>query len=173
MNEMKIVAVGGAGISIVKHVLDSGMKVSVLAIDKDDSLVKIMALSNVDFLIFDEGSESFENKFEGKIKDSKMVVIVGGAAGETSSRCIPIVAEISKKYTENVLCFASFPMDFEGAERVGRAEKFQNAISALGIKNYTASLQALLEQGFYKTQKEMFVAIGKEFLEILKKELRQ
>lgn len=169
MNELKIIAIGGAGACICKHAIDSGMKANVVFIDKDKSLLEMLGLGTSTFIAMVD----VENKIEVELRESKIVVIVGGVAGETTSKYMPLIAETAKRNTDEIICFASFPFDFEGTEKVERSKNVCKSIYDMKIKCFTASLQSLMEQGYYKTQKQMFNAISEEFLEILKKELRQ
>lgn len=173
MNELKIIAIGRAGISICKHAVDSGMKAFILGVDKDRSFMDLVNIPDSDFLVSNDCLEDSCEILRDKISNSKMIVIVGGGAGEISSECIPVVAKVALECTEEVCCFMSMPFDFEGTERIERAERLQKILSELGIKCYTCLLQQLMEQGFYKTQREMFRALGESFFDMLKKELIQ
>ena len=173
MNEIKIIAVGGAGASIVKNALDCNMKAPIIVIDKDDSLLNILGIKDADFLCFrnDTDKNSLIDDLNCRLKDSKILVIVGGGAGEVTSLCVDKIAEIAKSKTDDVLCFISMPFDFEGIERIERAASVCKMLEEKNIRCYTASLQSILEKDYYKTQREMFQAIGKEFLEVIKKEI--
>lgn len=172
MNELKIIAIGGAGTSICKHAIDLGMKASLLILDKDKELLSLLNINDTDFLSVLNSDSNFDEQIENALCGTKLSIIIGGAGGETASKWLPEVTDIANKYCEQVICFLSLPFDFEGTEIKTRAINVCNKIKDMGNKCYTASLQCLLDQGFYKTQKEMFNAISEEFFETLKNELK-
>lgn len=172
MNELKIIAVGGAGTSISKHANDLGMKASLLIVDKNQDLMNMLKINNVDFLSISDSETNFREIIEAILIDTKLAIIIGGAGGETTSKYLPLITKIANEHCEHVICFLSLPFEFEGMEIYNRSKNTCEFIKELGTKCYTASLQELLEQGFYKTQKEMFNAIGEEFFISLKNELK-
>jgi cell division protein FtsZ len=166
MSNIKIIGVGGGGISILNRIIESGLSgVDFLAFDFD---VKALERSKAPFrlelktlyksLDFPEhgipfrirttGSTLMEEKgLKEAIGSPDVVIIVAGLGRATGSGASPVIAGLSKEAGALTVVLVTRPFSFEGTTCRNNAD---DAIKALSSENFFCTMS--IPQGHSKGQ---------------------
>ncbi len=163
MEKFKIIALGGAGVSIVNNYIESYTNINTVVISPNRSDIYFSNCS-IKMLIGDNitnglgcsaspeiGKKAVEiskNEIEKVVEDVRLVILVAGLGGGTGTGEIEEIAKITNKLNIKTIAIVTFPSLFEGKKRMSVAknciEKIQNYVDKLIIiKN-----EELLQQVF-------------------------
>lgn len=163
MVDFKIIALGGAGVSIVNNYIENYTNTNTFVISPDIDDINFSNCSTK-MLIGDnitnglgcfgnpemgrKAVEISKNEIEKIMKDTRLAILVAGLAGGTGTGEIEEIAKITNKLKIKTIAIVTFPSLFEGKKRMNVAknciEKIQNYVEELIIiKN-----EELLQQVF-------------------------
>lgn len=163
MVDFKIIALGGAGVSIVNNYIENYEDINTIVISPNIDDINFSNCSTK-MLIGDnitnglgcfgnpemgrKAVEISKNEIEKIMKDTRLAILVAGLAGGTGTGEIEEIAKITNKLKIKTIAIVTFPSLFEGKKRMNVAknciEKIQNYVEELIIiKN-----EELLQQVF-------------------------
>ena len=167
-SKIKIIGVGGAGISVVKRMLQKNIsQVDYIVVDTDeqaldsldlDGVKKIQIEKNITkgadaSLHLDKDKENIlKNKEELKKIANKagIIFIAVGLGGVTGSGIGPVVADICKKSNALTVGVLTKPFNFEGRERLRIAnqaiDNFKNKLDAFVLMSNSRIMQIVDRQ---------------------------
>lgn len=137
MNEgcdLKILGVGGAGSSIVSHMLAKGISgAQFIVMNTDNNALTTSPCQNKVLLGHgDQGRspslgrqsvlESHDDVVDA-ICDARLLILVGGLGGNTATGALPLIARMAKDMDIFVVCLVTKPFAFEGTLRAKRAQE--------------------------------------------------
>ena len=163
MVDFKIIALGGAGVSIVNNYIENYTNTNTFVISPDiddinfsNCSTKMLIVDNITnglgcFGNPEMGRKAVEiskNEIEKIMKDTRLAILVAGLAGGTGTGEIEEIAKITNKLKIKTIAIVTLPSLFEGKKRMNVAknciEKIQNYVEELIIiKN-----EELLQQVF-------------------------
>ncbi len=155
MVDFKIIALGGAGVSIVNNYIENYEDINTFVIspDKDDinfsnCSTKMLIGDNITNGLDCSGNpemgkkavEISKDEIEKVVEDVSLVILVAGLGGGTGTGEIEEIAKLTNKLKIKTIAIVTFPSLFEGKKRMNVAknciEKIQNSVDELiVIKN--------------------------------------
>lgn len=142
-SQIKIIGVGGAGISVINDIADESLDGAILAaIDTDAaalsnckaerkiSLVENGEGSGGDTSISKEAAVAHAHEIETLAKGARLIILIAGLGGGTGSVIAPMISKIAGENPEcTVVSFAIMPLSIEGTQRGVLALRAQNYLS--------------------------------------------
>ena len=152
MNDFKIIALGGAGVSIVNNYINeySNTNTIVISPNRNDMIFsncskKMLIGDNITnglgcFANFEIGKEAVEiskKRIEKVIKDTKNIILVAGLGGGTGTGEVEEISKIANKLKIKTIAIVTLPFSFEGKKRMNVAKdcikRIQNLVDELII----------------------------------------
>ena len=138
--DIKIVGIGGAGLSIVSHMCLSGI-VGAQCIVMNTEAATLVASPCQNKVLLGHGRlergpslgrqsvlESDED-VRAAIFDARLLILVGGLGGNTATSALPLIVQMAKEMDIFVVCMVIMPLEFEGR---GRRERAKEGMELLG-----------------------------------------
>ncbi len=142
ISNIKIVGVGGAGLSILECIADKIPNVSFVAIDTDAHMLDKSSIERKILLIKNGEGTGGDTEIAKKAAavnaselstiafGARMMIIVAGFGGGTGSVVAPMLSKIVSENAEcEILSFATLPLLIEGEEKNELAKKAQSYMS--------------------------------------------
>ena len=128
LSGIKIIGVGGAGVSILKKFQDSPLPdVELFAMDSSKNMLESILTPYKIKLQNSERekrrTDTIKNELFPYLEDSKLIFIISGLGGETTSIYLPPLAKILKETGILTIGILIFPFRFEGRMREERARE--------------------------------------------------
>ena len=137
MPKIKIVGIGGAGCSIVNHLLKQEIKgIEYFIADSDEETLKSSNCTNkietLSILNSEGGAwlKSIQQRFQETIQDADIVVMISGLGGYVGSTFTPLLAEVAKDLDIMTIAVVATPFEFEGKTRMANCVKSLERIKA-------------------------------------------
>ncbi len=142
ISNIKIVGVGGAGLSILENIAAKIPMASLVAIDTDANALEKSSVERKILLIENGEGTGGDTEIAKKAAASKatelstltfgtrLMIIIAGFGGGTGSVVAPMISKISSENPEcEILSFAALPLSIEGEEKNELAKKAQAYMS--------------------------------------------
>ena len=156
MVDFKIIALGGAGVSIVNNYIENYEDINTIVISPNIDDINFSNCSTK-MLIGDNITNGLgcsanpeigkkavlisKNKIEKVVKNTETVILVAGLGGGTGTGEITEIAKITKELKIKTIAIVTFPFLFEGKKRINVAK---NCIEEL--QNNVVKNEELLQQ---------------------------
>jgi len=167
--DLKIVGIGGAGSSIVSHMLSRGivnaqfivMNTDTAALEATPCQNKVLlghgSQKNEPFLGRQSVLESYDDVIDA-IFDARLLILVGGLGGNTATNALPLIAQMAKDMDIFVVCMVIMPFKFEDRRRMERAKE------SIEILEQTADNMIVFQNEYFlmDLHKSASIAVGYE-----------